>query len=88
MLKDEKGNSKGFGFVCFKEPKFADAACKELNGKELWSDLSPLYVNFAMKKNERKEMLKREKAELFRNFQKLTIYVKIKNEAEIVRIFI
>ena len=37
-----------------------------------------------MKKQERKEQLKREKAEMYKTYQKLTIYVKIKNEAEIV----
>lgn len=37
-----------------------------------------------MKKQERKEFLKREKTEMYRNFQKLTIYVRIKNESEIV----
>jgi len=37
-----------------------------------------------MKKQERKELLKKEKAEMYKAYQKLTIYVKIKNEAEIV----
>jgi polyadenylate-binding protein len=86
VLKDDRGMSKGFGFVCFKDSKCAENAYSALNGKKFFNDpeLPSLYVNFAMKKQERIELLKKQKAELFRTFQKLTIYVKVKDESKIV----
>ena len=33
--KDDRGRSKGFGFVEFKESSFAEEAVKEMDGKEL-----------------------------------------------------
>jgi len=84
VLKDENGNSRGFGFACFKDSRCAEQAFLGLQNKQMFQDLPPLYVNYAMKKQERKELLKREKTELYKNYQKLTIYVKVKNESEIV----
>ena len=48
-------NSKGFGFVCFKEAEQAQKALQDMNGK-LYGD-KPLYVNIAQKKDARRSML-------------------------------
>lgn len=74
-----KGMNRGFGFVCFKSADDAMKAQKELNGVKKWDNLPFLYVNFAMKKEERKEHLLKRKEELIRNSSKMTIYCKIKD---------
>jgi len=51
-----------------------------MNGKTIWPDLPPLYVNFAMKKSERLEHLQKKREEMFKMAQKMTIFVKIKDE--------
>lgn len=53
---DAEGNSKGFGFVCFKDPDSAEKAAEALHGKEI--NGRQLYVNRAQKKEERQEELK------------------------------
>lgn len=54
VSKDDKGQGKGFGFVCFSNPLNAVQACKELKEKNLsFPGLPPLYVNFLMKRDER-----------------------------------
>eukprot|EP00755_Sulcionema_specki_P024489 Sspe_Gene.15000::Locus_5199_Transcript_1_1_Confidence_1.000_Length_1994::g.15000::m.15000/K13126/PABPC; polyadenylate-binding protein len=53
--------TKGFGFVCFKEQEAAQKALNELNGKMIGS--KPLYVNTAQRKEIRKTMLEREYAQ-------------------------
>jgi RNA recognition motif-containing protein len=84
VVRDKSGVSMGFGFVCFKEAKCAEAAFA-LKDKKTFPDCDgPLYLNYSMKKQERKDQLKREKFELRRVTNKLTIFVKIKNEAAIV----
>jgi hypothetical protein len=46
--------SKGFGFVCFSNASAAASAIKELRDNEhSFPGLPPLYVDFAMKKDER-----------------------------------
>ncbi len=88
VLKESDNNtSKGFGFVCFKEPRCAEQAYINLKDKQIFDGLPPLYVNYAMKKQERKDQLRKEKSEMFKNYQKLTVYVKVKNESEIVIIY-
>ena len=39
VLKDEKGDSKGFVFVCFEKPEDAEKAKNEIHGKKLFDDL-------------------------------------------------
>jgi hypothetical protein len=51
-----------------------------MNGKAVWNNLPPLYVNFAMKKSERLEHLQKKREEMFKMAQKMTIFVKIKDE--------
>ena len=78
VLKDDKGESKGFGFVCFEKPEDAEKAKNEMNGKKIFEDVeNKLYVSFALKKAERKEELIKMKEKLFKESQKMTIYAKI-----------
>jgi RNA recognition motif-containing protein len=80
VLVDADGKSKGFGFVCFDNGDEAEKAYKQMNGKSIWNNIPPLYVNFAMKKSERLEHLQKKREEMFKSAQKMTIFVKIKDE--------
>jgi hypothetical protein len=51
-----------------------------MQNKSIWKDLPPIYVNFAMKKSERLELLHKKREETFKNAQKMTIFSKIKDE--------
>ena len=85
VLKDDKGESKGFGFVCFEKPEDAEKAKNEMNGKKIFEDVeNKLYVSFALKKAERKEELIKMKEKLFKESQKMTIYAKILDD-EIIK---
>lgn len=84
VIKDTNGKSKGFGFVCFENSADAEKAFNHLKDSNKFEGLPPLYVNFAMKKGERQEHLMKQRLELFKQSQKMTVYAKIKNEGLIV----
>lgn len=53
IMKGDQGESKGFGFVCFKESHCAVKAASELNGKD------GLHVVRALKKEDRQAEIKK-----------------------------
>ncbi|KAI9257704.1 hypothetical protein BY458DRAFT_535209 [Sporodiniella umbellata] len=78
ITRDEKGSSKGFGFVNFEKPDDAQKAVDALHGKEYKGQ--EIYVSRAQKKNEREEELRRQyeeaKMEKMSKFQGVNLYVK------------
>lgn len=59
IMKDEKGNARGFGFVCFEAKESAQAAIHEMNGKMIFK--RPLYVSLAQQKDSRTQMLQEQR---------------------------
>jgi len=55
VMSDDKGASKGFGFVCFATPEEATKAVTEMNGKMIGN--KPIYVALAQKKEQRRAQL-------------------------------
>ena len=58
VMKDEVGQSKGFGFVSYESHESAAQAVEDLNGKIVGE--REIYVSRAMKKSERNVFLKRQ----------------------------
>jgi polyadenylate-binding protein len=61
VMRDNKNNSKGFGFVCFSNPEEATRAVTEMNGKIIGS--KPLYVALAQRKEVRRAQLEQQFAQ-------------------------
>ncbi|XP_017542993.1 polyadenylate-binding protein 1-like [Pygocentrus nattereri] len=78
VMTDERGRSRGFGFVNFENHNDAQKAVAEMNGKELNGKI--LYVGRAQKRLERQGELKRKfeqiKQERLNRYQGVNLYVK------------
>ncbi|XP_067856295.1 embryonic polyadenylate-binding protein-like isoform X2 [Heptranchias perlo] len=78
VMTDERGRSRGFGFVNFEKHEEARKAVSEMNGKEINS--RAVYVGRAQKKMERQNELKRRfemmKQERISRYQGVNLYVK------------
>uniref|UniRef100_V9KMS2 Polyadenylate-binding protein n=3 Tax=Callorhinchus milii TaxID=7868 RepID=V9KMS2_CALMI len=78
VMTDERGRSRGFGFVNFEKHEDARMAVAEMNGKEINS--RSVYVGRAQKKMERQSELKRRfelmKQERISRYQGVNLYVK------------
>ncbi|XP_051759438.1 polyadenylate-binding protein 1-like isoform X3 [Ctenopharyngodon idella] len=78
VMTDERGHSRGFGFVNFENHRDARRAVTEMNGKELNGRV--LYVGRAQKRLERQGELKRKfeqiKQERIQRYQGVNLYVK------------
>ncbi|XP_013871887.1 polyadenylate-binding protein 1-like isoform X2 [Austrofundulus limnaeus] len=78
VMKDEKGRSRGFGFVNFAHHEDAQKAVEEMNGKEFNGKM--IYVGRAQKRLERQGELKRKfdqiKQDRIQRYQGVNLYVK------------
>merc|ERR1711881_466663 len=80
IMKDQNGQSKGFGFVAYESHEEAQKAVEALNGTELEGGQDALYVGRAQKKQERQAELRSQfelqKQERIQKFQGVNLYVK------------
>uniref|UniRef100_A0A3P9MNJ6 Polyadenylate-binding protein n=1 Tax=Oryzias latipes TaxID=8090 RepID=A0A3P9MNJ6_ORYLA len=78
VMRDEKGRSRGFGFVNYAHHEDAQKAVDEMNGKEMNGKI--IYVGRAQKRLERQGELKRKfdqlKQDRIQRYQGVNLYVK------------
>ncbi|XP_071332649.1 polyadenylate-binding protein 1-like isoform X2 [Trachinotus anak] len=78
VMKDERGHSRGFGFVNYANHEDAQKAVDEMNGKEINGKI--IYVGRAQKRLERQGELKRKfdqiKQDRIQRYQGVNLYVK------------
>ncbi|XP_073326538.1 polyadenylate-binding protein 1-like isoform X1 [Pagrus major] len=78
VMKDERGRSRGFGFVNYANHEDAQKAVDEMNGKEINGKM--VYVGRAQKRLERQGELKRKfdqiKQDRIQRYQGVNLYVK------------
>uniref|UniRef100_A0A671XJX6 Polyadenylate-binding protein n=1 Tax=Sparus aurata TaxID=8175 RepID=A0A671XJX6_SPAAU len=78
VMKDERGRSRGFGFVNYANHEDAQKAVSEMNGKEINGKM--VYVGRAQKRLERQGELKRKfdqiKQDRIQRYQGVNLYVK------------
>uniref|UniRef100_A0A7N6A410 Polyadenylate-binding protein n=1 Tax=Anabas testudineus TaxID=64144 RepID=A0A7N6A410_ANATE len=78
VMKDERGRSRGFGFVNYANHEDAQKAVDEMNGKEVNGKI--IYVGRAQKRLERQGELKRKfdqiKQDRIQRYQGVNLYVK------------
>jgi len=78
VMSDDKGESKGFGFINYEANEEASAAVNEMNGKDI--EGKQLYVGRAQKKSERekelKELFSKIQQERMNKYQGVNLYVK------------
>jgi len=78
VMKDDKNESKGFGFINFEKNEEAQMAIDDLNGKEV--EGKQMYVGRAQKKSERekelKDMFNKIQQERMNKYQGVNLYVK------------
>ena len=67
IMNDEKGHSRGFGFVCFSKPDEASKAVSEMNGRMIAN--KPIYVALAQPKEVRRAQLEAQHAQRVQNLR-------------------
>jgi len=73
-MSNEKGESKGFGFINYEKPEAAQAAVEQLNGTTV--NGKQIYVGRAQKRSERDEVLRSQRVEQLQKYQGANVYVK------------
>jgi polyadenylate-binding protein len=74
IMSNEKGESRGFGFINYETPEAAQAAVEKLNGTTV--NGKQIYVGRAQKRSERDEVLRSQRAEQLQKYQGANVYVK------------
>lgn len=74
IMPNDKGESKGFGFVNFEKPEDAQKAVEALNGNVI--NGKPIYVGRAQKKHEREQELRTQRLEQLQKYQGINVYIK------------
>jgi len=82
ISRDQNGESRGFGFVCFVNPGNANQAFRDLKEQKVqYPGLEPLYINYAQKKDDRIEMLMKDSIKL----EKTTIFARLREDMYLIK---